>query len=407
MRDSCGWIFEPRFQASERELPGWAYGGRLPHPFGEVALPVSRDFHDELAPVLRGWLGRGGCGLLRLGAKGWVEGVFDFEALFSEDDVGFAFAKFIDGLAGDESGPDVLDAAGFGFVDGGIEGAEGLLEAGVIERISGEAFDESFRGFGLIGEAAGNEAGSLEGAGLFFVLGLVVWDLVIGVDSGLADFRGAVRKKLDEGVIASPVEDQDVVRHVGGDAAQDPHGFGGVAGDLKDIAENQRDAEAVACLFAASEGERDGEAVFIDTVDQAPEAIAHADDPGSEPLGVEDDAFGEVGAVVVVSDQEWFVLNPDGLGTAEDIGGRAKEGEHLSGLGIAAGDPGEIFPEGEEFRHVLLEGFPGLGEAGTAVRTGQVPGTIGGPEFAEELAPAGVRRIDPEGAEAHFVWHVG
>jgi hypothetical protein len=73
----------------------------------------------------------------------------------------------------------------------------------------------------------------------------------------------------------------DVVGHVDRYPVQHPHGLVGGPADFQHVADHQRDAEPLANLRSAPERQRDREPGVIDSVQQPPQAVEHAQNPAA------------------------------------------------------------------------------------------------------------------------------
>ena len=157
-----------------------------------------------------------------------------------------------------------------------------------------------------------------------------------------------------------PVQRGDVVGHVDGDTAQYPHGLLGGLARLQHVADHQRDAEALADLRPAAEGERDGQASVVDPVEQPPQAVEHAKHP---PAGVRRPGHHRVEEPeipVVVADQGGTAGQHRRLRAAGQERRRVPQCQRGGGLGDVAEQGGQPLPCRNEFRQVLLKPHPGL-----------------------------------------------
>src|SRR5690348_10980476 len=182
----------------------------------------------------------------------------------------------------------------------------------------------------------------------------------------------AVRGQVHRGPAAAAVEHGDVVRHVHRDPAQRLHRFVRGRAGLEHVPDHQRDPEALAGLRPSAEGQRDGQPGVVDPVQQAPQAVEHAEYPAAAPGRPGHHGVEQPVVPVVVPDQGGAAGQDGCLGAAGQERRRVPQRQRGLGTGILAEHGAEPLPGGHELGHVLLEPGPGLGR-GRPVAWSAVP----------------------------------
>ena len=158
---------------------------------------------------------------------------------------------------------------------------------------------------------------------------------------------------------------------------------------LEQVADDQRDAEAVSDLAPAAEGQRGREAGVVHAVEQAPEAVAHADHAPAGPGRRADDALRAGRRIVVVAHEDRIrVAAPRSLRAAHHKAGRPVEREKAGRQLVAAGELDEALVGGDQLGHVPAQ-HPAAGREIRASRLAllQVPAAVGRPHRVEGGLP--------------------
>jgi len=128
---------------------------------------------------------------------------------------------------------------------------------------------------------------------------------VVGGHRSVGDAGRPVRSDIHRGPPAAAVQYRDVVGHVHRNFAQDPHRLVDGPADLKHVADGERDAEALADLRPASERQRDGEPGVVDSVQQPPQAVEHAEYPAAGVGRLGHHPVEQAVVPVIVADPRW------------------------------------------------------------------------------------------------------
>ena len=171
--------------------------------------------------------------------------------------------------------------------------------------------------------------------------------------------------------------------------------LGHVRARLEQVAQDERHPEPVAEHRPAAERERDRQAVLVDAVEQAPQAVARAHHALPIPCRVPDEPLQARGRVVVVSDEDRAAgAAEDALRAAAQVRRRVHHREHPRGHVAAAGQLDQPLPRRHELGHVLAQHPRRVGEARAGrLAVAQEPVPIRGPQLLEDAAPRLPRSI--------------
>jgi hypothetical protein len=155
---------------------------------------------------------------------------------------------------------------------------------------------------------------------------------------------------------------------VDGQPAQRSHRLFGGPASFQHVADHERDPEPLADLGPAAEGERDGQAGFVDPVQQAPQAVGHAEHPRTGERRPGHHRVEQPVIPVVVADQGRAARQDRRLRASGQEGRRVPQCEHGGRLGVLAEQARQPPPDRDEFGHVLVEPCPGLPGGGPGAR---------------------------------------
>ena len=216
-------------------------------------------------------------------------------------------------------------------------------------------------------------------------------DLALVVRRGRerAELRRPARADVRGQVLAGAVQQRQVLRRVHRDPVERRARLRDRVAGLEHVADHQRDREAVADVAAAAERQRDREAGVVDPVEQAPEAVAHADHAPPAPARQVDDPLQPLRGIVVVAHQRRAAgARPSALRAADDEARRAVEREQPGSQLVAPGKLDEPLVDRHELRHVALERAPAGRQAGPLGAVAlEVPGAVRRPHRLEAAAP--------------------
>ena len=219
--------------------------------------------------------------------------------------------------------------------------------------------------------------------------------------------RNATPRSGDRCAVSTSPDRSASVSAVGevvGEPGQHGRRLGDGRARLEQVAQDERHPESVAEHRPAAERERHGQAVLVDPVEQAPQAVARPHDPLPGPRRVPDDALEARRRVVVVADEERPAgAAVDALRAAAQIRRRVHHREHPGGDIAAAGELDQPLPCRHQLGHVLAQHPRGVREVRAGgVAVAEEPLAVRRPQLLEDAAPRLARPILLQGAKCEL-----
>ena len=193
-------------------------------------------------------------------------------------------------------------------------------------------------------------------AGRASLLGPFDDPLVIGGRRDVAEDRLTVGREVRGEDPPAPVDQREVVAERIRESRQRHPGLLDRRAGLQDVPRHDRDPEAVAQDLPAAERQRDGEPRVVHPIQEAPEAVAHADHAAIQQTRRPHQAFEPRRRVVVVaSEQRTPLARPGALRTGREERRRLVEREHARRQVAAPRQLDHPFVRRDQLRHVRAE----------------------------------------------------